>query len=348
MSLIRVLILLSFSFFFSWSLHAYTFEASIDKRKVMLGEELNLTLVFTYENVKRDEIEEYEIEELHFDNINSTLITDEEYQENNSTWRVKQIYRLMPKQIGKLLIPSVNLYIESIPAAYQKVYNRNKYLEKVNLESKEIKLEVLSLPDEVTISGDYKLIATVDRKEVKLGQPIKFSVLLEGRGNLENLDFFKLKIPHTTIYSEPLTGESKNFTIVSDRNYTIPPLMLRYYNVKSHSIELIDTPRFEIEVDSDNKIKIDNDSWIFYGLWLIGLLLLSTYWLYVNLRNSFIQSLKRTKSKEDLLKKIVPYMEKSKNLKRLIFKLEISEKQTFKSLKKEIIKEIHLYTKEKK
>jgi len=344
MFLVRVLILLSLPLM----VYAYSFYAMLDKKEVLLGEEVNLTLIFTYDNIARAEIEEYEIEELHLDNIKSTLISDEEYHENNKTWVVKQIYTLIPKASGTLIIPPINLYIESIPTAYQEVYNRNKYLEKIDVKSKALELDVRPLPEGISISGEYKLVAMVDKKEVDAGQPIRFSLTLEGNGNLESLEFFKLKIPHTTIYSESSKGLSKNFTIVSDKNYTIPPVTLKYYNALSRSIEFIDTPTFAIEVHSDVPIKTENYTWFWYGLLIVVFLLLCCYWFYITPRNPLIKSLKKSKSKEELLKKVVPYMEQTKNLKRLIFRLETSDKKTFNSLKKEIIKEIHLYTKEKK
>jgi len=327
--------------------HAYSFYATLDKKEVMLGEEVNLTLIFTYDNIARAEIEEYEIEELHLEKIKTTLISDEEYHENNKTWVAKQIYTLIPKSSGKLIIPPINLYIESIPLAYQEVYNRNKYLEKIDVQTKALELHVRPIPEGISISGEYKLVAMVDKKEVDAGQPIRFSLSLEGKGNLESLEFFKLKIPHTTIYSESSKGLTKNFTIVSDRNYTIPPVTLKYYNALSRSIEFIDTPNFAIEVHSDVPIETENYTWFWYGVVTL-LLLLCCYGFYLTPKNPLIKSLKQSKSKEELLRRVVPYMEQNKNLKRLIFKLETSDKQTFKSLKKEIIKEIHLYTKEKK
>jgi len=335
------------------SIHAYTFHASLDNSKPMLGEEVNLTLTFSYESVQKEEIEEYEIEEPKFENIQATLINEEEYQESNTTWKVKQVYSLIPKQTGKLLLSPLNLHVESIATAYQEVYNRNTYLEKVDLQTKELELNVQALPQGVKISGEYKLIANVNKKEVDEGQPITFTLALEGKGNLESLDFFTLNIPHTTIYTNASTALNKSFTIVSDRNYTIPAVMLKYYNPKSRSIELIDTSTFSIVLKSDSPIETKRNFHSFYWLLIVGCILLCSYWLYhklssMNPKNSFIRKLKKTKSREEFLRKVVPYMEKSKNLKRLIFKLESSNKETFKSLKKEIINEIHLHLKEKK
>jgi len=106
-------------------------------------------------------------------------------------------------------------------------------------------------------------------------------------------------------------------------------------------------------VKSDSHIETKRNFRPFYWLLIVGFILLCSYWLYhklssLNPKVSFIIKLKKTKSREELLKSVVPYMEKSKNLNRLIFRLETSNKETFKSLKKEIIKEIHLYLKEKK
>ena len=344
-SLIRLFIL----FILPLTINAYTFHASLDNKEPLLGEEVTLTLTFSYDN-----IEEYEIEEPNFEHIKTKLMSEEEYQENNTTWIVKQRYSLMPQQTGKLEILPLNLHIESIAKAYQKLYNRNKYLEKVDIQTEKLLLNVLPLPQGVKINGDYKLIATVDKTEVNTGMPINFTLILTGEGNLDDIDFFILKIPHTTIYTKPSKHLSKSFTIISDTNYTIPSITLKYYNPKSRSLELTSSQAFSIKVATDAHDETADNYKLFYLPFILGFLLFFVY-LYRFLSSKkpidpqvhLIKTLKKIKSKETFLKKVVPYMDKSKSLKRLIYKLETSSHETFKSLKKEIIMQLNLHLKGK-
>jgi len=74
---------------------------------------------------------------------------------------------------------------------------------------------------------------------------------------------------------------------------------------------------------------------ILYALWALSKL------AYLDEKKYFIKQLKRCKTKEALLKKVAPYIQKNRPLSRLIYQLEESDAKRFKGLKKEILK--HFY-----
>ena len=299
----------------------------------MVGEKFTLTLNFTYEN-----LEEYEVEEPQFENFESKLLEDNESQESNGTWQVIQCYELTPSRAGHFELSPLKTHIEMIEEQYQERYNRNKYLKKIDIFTKPIEIEVQALPEGVRLTGKYELSATVDKNVTKFGEPIHFSVKLKGEGNLANLDFLTLNIPHTTVYEKVNTQQEKSFDILANESFTIPPIVLKYYNQKREEIDVLTTPLFKIEVVGGVKEKS-----VFQSYWWLLLLLLLPFWFLIlhirkDERTLLRRELKRCKSREELLKKLMPYFHKNRRITRLIYQLEEVESRDFKKLKRKILR----------
>ena len=318
------------------SLHAYSFTMNLDKTQPMIGEKCILDLNFHYQN-----LEEYEIEEPHFENFTSTLLSDEEIQDKNGTWQVKQRYQLIPNKAGKTTLHPLKTHIEMIEEKYQERYNKNKYLKKFDIFTQAIMINVQALPQDISITGDYELYAHIDKNSTSIGKPIHFTVNLKGEGNIPNLDFLTLNIPNTTIYEKTKTPFTKSFDILSNTHFTIPPIILKYYNQKTKQINLLNTQPFEIEVKGGTAKK--QPFKIFWWLIFPLFLLIQLLWFLPKLiiydeKETLKKALKRCKNKDALLKKTMPYLHKNRHLTRLLYQLEESDTKNFKSLKKKILK----------
>ena len=318
--------------------HAYLFSMKVDNLTPMVGEKTTLTLEFHY-----DDLEEYTLEEPTFEAFDIKLMEEQEYQEKNLTWTMKQTYQLVAKRDGHLTLTPLQAHVEMIPLAYQERYNRNKYLKKLDIYTHPLTLNVKPLPKGIDVTGDYQLIAHVDKNSSTAGVPIHYKIELQGEGNLKTLDFLTLDIPHVLIYEKSKTALSKDFELLSDRNFTIPAMMLKYYSQKNHSIEFLSTPAFKINI-KNSSTPITTLERYRYLLFLILLLLLS--YLISLLFQRFapmdekaylIKELKKSKNREILLKKIAPYIYDSKEIRRLIFKLEVSEEEDFKAIRRDIV-----------
>ncbi len=318
------------------SAHAYSFTTKVDNTHPMIGEKCTLTLHFHYKD-----LEEYEIEEPDFENFDTTLLEDKEFQDENGTWHAQLRYQLIPYQAGTFTLPALKTHIEMIEKKYQERYNKNKYLKKFDIFCKAIMIDVQPLPQGITITGEYQLYAYIDKNSTSLGNPIHFTVGIQGEGNIPNLDFFTLDIPQTTIYETSNTPYEKSFDILCNTNFTIPPITLKYYNQKTEEIALLHTSPFDIEVRGGTpKKESPTLSWWFF---IPLLLLLPLLWFLPKLfihdeKRALKKELKRSKDKESLLKKLMPYLDKNRQLKRLIYQLEEVEPKEFKMLKKEILK----------
>lgn len=309
----------------------------VDNTTPMIGEKINLTLHFCYDN-----LEEYELAEPNFEHFKTTLVDENETQEKNGAWLVTQHYTLVAKKAGNYTLHPLKAHIEFIPLTHQNVYNKNHYLQKQDIFTQALTLHVSPLPQGLQVTGDYTLQASIDKNQSTQGSPVHFTLTLQGEGNIENLNFLTLDIPNTTIYEENTRTNtnlhSKTFSIVAKQNYTIPPIILKYFSQESKTVMLTSTPSYAIKINQGKSYH--------YFLWLILSLLLMTacYGIFVlhtlanlDTKSAFIKQLKKCKKKDDLLKKIAPYMSKDKQLDRLIYKLEGCQNSEFKVLKRKII-----------
>ena len=314
-------------------LYGYSFSMQVDNVQPMVGETVHLTTHFRYDN-----LEEYDLAEPDYEHFNIALVDENETQETNNTWLVTQRYTLIAQKAGTLTLHPLKAHIEFIPLKYQKEYNKNHYLQKQDIATQALTLNISPLPQGIQVTGDYTLQTSIDKNQSTQGSPIQFTVSLIGEGNLENLNYLTLHIPHTTIYETNITPHSKTFSILSNQDYTIPPIILKYFNQKSKTVMLTSTASYAIAIHGGTSCA--------YVLWVMLFLLLASacYGLfvlhtlrYIDKKRMFIKALKACKNKEDLLKKVAPFIGKNRELTRLIYQLEGCEDGEFRRIKKEII-----------
>jgi len=332
--LTRVMLLLVLS---SHLCYSYTFSMSCDKTALMVGQKAEITLTLRYSN-----LEDYDIEELKFEAFQTTLLEDTEIQDSNHTWLVTQRYALTPQKAGTFTLTSPTAHLESIAPEYQERYNRNKYLVKTDIQAKPLTLDISPLPQGLKVTGTYTLTTEVVKQKVKAGEPVHFTLYLKGEGNIADLSFFTLAIPHTTVYETRTGTNKKEFDIVSDHNYTIPSLSLQYYNQSTQSAELLSSQAFGIEVITaptaqKSKAKVLLVLLLIFAGLLYYLYLLFSSLAHLDKKATFIKVLKKSKTKEELLAKVAPYLGKDRGLDRLVFRLEGVEDGGFLKLKRKII-----------
>ena len=319
-------------------LHGYSFDMRCDKRALMVGEKAHITLTLRYTN-----LEDYSIDAPLFEDFQTILLKDVETKENNSTWLVTQRYAITPQKAGTFTLTSPTAHLESIAPEYQERYNRNKYLVKTDIQAKSLTLNISPLPQGLKVTGTYTLSTEVDKQKVKVGEPVHFTLHLQGEGNIADLNFFTLHIPHTTVYETATSTNKKEFDIVSESNYTIPALSLHYYNQSTQSAELLSSQAFSIEVLTPTTPQKPKGKVLFILLLAFAVLFYYLYRLFGSLAHldkkaTFIKALKKCKTKEEILAKVAPYLGKDRGLDRLIFRLEGVEDGEFVGVKREIIK----------
>jgi len=330
---------------FSVFTHAYSFTASVDKNTFMVGDKAHLSLQFCYDN-----LEEYTLEEPQLQYFKVVQLSEDEKVDDNKTC-VIQHYALTAKKEGNYTLPKLKAHIESIPLAYQQRYNKNHYLQKIDIFTKALSLDISALPHGLHITGTYQLIAHLDKTKVDTKKPLHFTVELKGQGNIDNIDFLDLTIPNTLIYPHKTETLSKSFDIISEANYTIPPISLTYYNQTDQIVENIHTKSYHITV-TQTFTKKSHNRWIVplvVGIYLglfVYLYYLFKQLAFIDEKKMLFKRIKQAKNKKELLKIISPYIFESKGLGRMVYRLEQSEENAYKKIQKEIISQIHLLFRE--
>ncbi len=173
----------------------------------------------------------------------------------------------------------------------------------------------------------------------------------------------------------------KSYSIVAQEDFIIPAVVLKYFDKKSQKVKIIKSDEYKIKVDGavgvkkqlevkeDPLAKIEvpkaqeqkivtkvietsnNDKILFF---VLGFILSSVIFiLYLTVKNRQIKeedmplqkTIKRCAASEELLKKLVPYINIDENLDKIIYELEQNANVDLRSIKKQvqnILKELKL------
>ena len=242
-----------------------------------------------------------------------------------------------------------------IDANYKSFDNRSKYTKIFSVKANTITLEVIKLPNNISAIGNYRLAATVDKRHVKSGELVTLSISLYGDGNIQNLDAIEPNIKDATSYliyttkSKRLHLQTKVYEIISDTPFIIPSFELHYFDKKEKLVKKSSTGLIKVSIDGYVQKRTQGlnnyDKYIFFFLGAISILvLLSLYKVLrrkkIKKRLPFISLLKSSPKRSDLYKIIVVYLGRDEELDCLIYQLEGETKLNFKTIKKEIIKEL--------
>ena len=160
--------------------------------------------------------------------------------------------------------------------------------------SEYIKQKKLSLhvePSNTKLIGDFSLNIKKDETKIKAFSPYHFEVIIEGIGNIEDLNALILDIKNVKTFTKKpsvkmtLTKNgysgvwSQKFALVSENSFEIPKFSIKYYDLKSKSIKELNSKKVNIEVspgyqkekllDMEEKQSVFNYKYLFFILALI-------------------------------------------------------------------------------
>jgi len=239
--------------------------------------------------------------------------------------------------------------------------HRSSNIKKVMVYSNSLKLDVLRLPKNVTIVGKYEMVSTLFKQKVKKGEAVKMRLEIIGEGNINNLEAFSFTIDNATIYSKKLSSNpmQKDFEIIANEDFEIPPLTLTYFDTEKQQIMKIKTPSYKILVGDVRSVKkkvkvikkvlpvvekkakdmtiMEKIFYIFIG----ALLTLIALFIYKKLRtvtavsqeSTLTSKLRKLDKQENFFKALIPFLGRDRALDRLIYKLEQPDDKAFKQLK---------------
>jgi hypothetical protein len=348
---------------------------SVDKDSVYVGEELLLTMTFKY---KKD-IQLYDLQFIqpNFDNFWSKQV-DTNTKKDDDLYVVQELnYLLFPQKSGTLDIKAFH-----IDAVLPDFTRRNSFFstptKTKRIYSNKLQIQAKKLPDDIYLVGNFRIKSTVDKTDIKQGEAVSYKLHIEGRGNIDDLEEFSLDIPNVTIYDNPSNKDfnikdgkyggiyKKSYSIVSQNDFKIPPITLKYFDKENNETKTIQTKQYDIKVQGLPKVKkqlevkkellqpietkvvsrvvetSDNDKILFFILGMLSTLaIFGIYILFSNRKKESEElpleiAIKKCATKTELLKIIVPFVNIDEKLDKMIYKVEKEDFIDLKSIKKEL------------
>jgi len=328
----------------------YSLNVELQETSILLGETTQLTLIYTYKDV-----EDYEIQEPKFSNFIVEELSSKDY-ELKDDWFVEEIhYSLKPLQEGNFTLTNISAQTQIIAGEYKNFDNRSKYTKIFSLTAKPITIEVKKLPNNITAIGNYRLSTTVDKKTADKEELVTLTISLYGDGNIQNLDMLKLSLKNATSYllyttkSKRQHLQTKVYEIIADQDYVVPAFELHYFDKESMSVQASLTEAINIHIQGftqiQTKLTDNNEKYIFFFLGIVSILVILSLYKILKIKRvkkepTLIKVIKSCSNASQLYKNCVVFLGKSKELDVLIYALEDESTLNFKTLKKEIIKEL--------
>ena len=195
------------------------------------------------------------------DFIAKSLGGEKQYHKNGKVVH-ELTYLLIPQKPGKqkILPASGRVGIRSLNQAGDPFGIFGDAISWTNIRSSSLDINVLPVPVDTDLIGDFKVSAKVDKSVVEANKPVNYTLTIEGRGSLDTIDDPVFKIPGVTVYSDdakvsmelrgglPYSRYVKKYAFISDRSFTIPSLKLKEFDYSTKKSKLLSTKSFDITV----------------------------------------------------------------------------------------------------
>ena len=190
-------------------------------------------------------------------------------------------YVMFPQVTGELSIPSItfkgtvvrqNRSVDPFEAFFN---GGSGYVEvKKNIEAPGLTIQVDALPKKpVNFSGgvgNFNITASLNKLEVKAGEPLSLRVVVSGKGNLKLIKQPEINLPkdfdkydpkvkdNTKLTSSGVEGNKEYTFLVVPRNqgtFTIPSIEFTYYDTSLNLYKTVKTQVFSVTVFPGDKLK---------------------------------------------------------------------------------------------
>lgn len=234
------------------------FTIQTDKKEVYVGEEFRLKLIFKYAkdlNVDALGLADIKFEDFWYKPLKSN---NKRYELNNFIYQELEFLMFAQKE-GRLTIRPLRVDMQVLDerTAFSFLTNEAKIYK---IYSNNLNIKAKKLPNDLTLIGDFNIKATVDKTQINQGESLSLKVEVDGYGNIDDLDDFKLTIANATIYENKANirsilkdgksygNYSKVFSVIPNESLTIPSFKIEYFDLEKKEKISKKTEDFKIEV----------------------------------------------------------------------------------------------------
>ena len=236
----------------------FSLELLSNKKSVYIGEEFELILLFKQKRNSRAVDSKFVPPELKGFWIKKE---SKPTQYNEANYLVTKItYTMAAQRVGKLKIKKAQMRIASRVRTRDMWSSWTQNIRWKTYFSNDLEIDVKELQNGVNLIGDFTIFSKVDKVEVNANEAVNLTVILRGDGNLEDVESFKVSIDDVSVFDEKIDISSNILTqkiaFVSDRDFKIPAMSIKYFDLKTKKIKIISTKEISIKV-KNAKVKED-------------------------------------------------------------------------------------------
>ncbi len=359
----------------------FDFELKVDKKEVFVGEMVKLDLLFRYR--KDINVVDLQFQPPIFDGFWVKQIKQNlPIKDADPNYHYQGLqYLLFPQKQGVLDIGPLSIQVVTMDSNSANSFFLTGAANKRSVYSNSITLDVKKTPNDLALVGKFEIEGGVDKTEVSQGEAVSFKVKIKGEGNMDDIPNIKLDIPEATIYENPADqnfeykgkkyqGEyTKAFSILSSKSFTIPPVVIEYFDPttnKTHTIKTqkytinvkspttSNTPTLQIENKTDQKTSSTSkeDKLLYFLLGVVSIVVV--LFLFIVIQKLFTmkkskkqkelplyKKLANANSKNEILKIVAVYINIDKDFDKIIYEFEQTEDtKVLKHLQKQMLQQI--------
>jgi len=231
-----------------------------DKKSVMVGEPLVVTVFFSLQNnVRLSDNPQYRKPEFKGFFVKE-IGQEKNYREGNR--QVTELrYLLTPKAEGNFTLDQATAKIGVADRNRRDMFGRFFGTTWTDIASNTVNVEVKPKPKNTDLVGSFNIENSIDKQSVKENRPVNLMVKITGEGSLEDYEFPNYDIDGVTIYSDDAKVEThivnnklkstyvKSFAFISDHNFNIPARTISVYDTKKAEVSSLEIPSYEIKVE---------------------------------------------------------------------------------------------------
>lgn len=353
----------------------FELKISTDKNSLYVGEETILKIRFKYK--KDLQIVDLSFSMPKLENIWMKQLDNQKNIEEGEYNIQEIDFLIFPQKSGTIEISPARIDVKIVDMSQSSFSMFTTPTKSLKIYSNSLSLQSKPLPENINLIGEFLITSDISKSEIDAGEALSYKIKIEGNGNIDDIKDIKLDIKDTTIYENKPNIQTKvldnkyigtyekSFSILANKDFTIPSYELKYFDKNIKKVVIQKTPAYTIKVNnqiavSNNLEKIEKvepiikekivyknsikDRVLFFIFGLLFALL--TFGLYKYVKNlnkkdkddlPLVKLIKNCKTKEELIKKIVPYLSANSELDAIIFKLEKDNNIDLKKEKKEII-----------
>ena len=238
----------------------FSLQMRVDKKSVVVGEPVLLTVYFSMQNGTRlSENPQYSPPS--FKNFFVKEIGKEKIYNEGSRSITELRYLLTPKKEGNFTIEPATAKIGVADTSRRDMFGRFFGTTWVPIQSNSVTIEAKHVNTNADLIGNFYSESSIDKEQTKANKPVNLTVKIAGEGNLEDFEFSEYTIDGVTIYSDDakvqveVIGKKlkstyiKRFAFISDTNFTIPAKTITTYDPKTAKIKELHIPSYHIVVD---------------------------------------------------------------------------------------------------